>query len=57
MRIQLCVLALAAVMPAQVGKPMPSLEIDRLFNLEGAKPKNFEQLRGSTILLEYWQTW
>ncbi|HLQ36780.1 MAG TPA: hypothetical protein VK348_03190 [Planctomycetota bacterium] len=53
-----CVLAgvFAAGLPAQVGKPMPSLEINKLYNLD-AKPKNITDLRGSAVFIEYWQTW
>ena len=60
MRTQLsCLLAgaLAAALPAQVGKPMPGLEVDHVYNFDAMKLKSIAQLRGSAVLIEYWQTW
>lgn len=50
-------LSLAASVPAQVGKPMPALEVDRIFNFDAMKLKRLDQLRGSAVLVDYWQTW
>ena len=60
MRIRLsCLLsgALAGVVPAQVGKPMPELEADYVYNFDAFELKRIAQLRGSAVFLEYWQTW
>lgn len=48
---------LAAVLPAQVGKPMPSLEVEQIYNFSAMQLKRIDQLRGSVVFLEYWQTW
>jgi hypothetical protein len=48
---------LAATLPAQVGKPMPGMEVDQSFNFDTMKLKNIDQLRGSAVFVEYWQTW
>ena len=53
----LLLVALAAALPAQVGQPMPGLEVDHYFNFDAMKLKNIAQLRGSAVFLEYWQTW
>lgn len=49
--------ALAGALPAQVGKPMPGLEVEQAFNFDALKLKQIAQLRGSAVLIEYWQTW
>lgn len=48
---------LAAALPAQVGKPMPSLEVDQVFNFSAMPLKQIDQLQGSVVFLDYWQTW
>jgi hypothetical protein len=48
---------LAAALPAQVGQPMPALEVDTSYNFDAFKLKRVDQLRGSVVFLEYWQTW
>ena len=48
---------LATALPAQVGQPMPSLEVDTSYNFDAFKLKRVDQLRGSVVFLEYWQTW
>jgi hypothetical protein len=60
MRSQLsCLLvgALAAALPAQVGKPMPGLEADNVYNFSAMKLKQIAQLHGSAVFIEYWATW
>ena len=54
-----CLLAgvIASAIPAQVGKPMPGLEVDASYNFDVMKLKNIAQLRGSAVLIDYWQTW
>jgi hypothetical protein len=48
--------ALAGAALAQVGQPMPGLEIDKTFNFD-LKAKSVDQLRGAAVFIEYWQTW
>jgi hypothetical protein len=36
---------------------MPGMEVDQSFNFDAMKLKNIDQLRGSAVFVEYWQTW
>lgn len=52
-----CLGLLAAALPAQVGKPMPPLEVEQIYNFDAMALKRVDQLRGSVVFVEYWQTW
>ena len=50
--------ALAGAATAQVGQPMPGLEVDKTFNFNyDLKVKRVDQLHGAAVFVEYWQTW
>ena len=55
----LAALAQAPALRAQanVGKEAPSLTPDVWLNFKEFHGKSFTQLRGSAVLLDYWQTW
>jgi hypothetical protein len=48
---------LAGNLSAQVGRPMPALDMDRVYNFDALKLKRLAQLRGSAVYVLYWQTW
>ena len=51
------VVLLATSLSAQVGQPMPPLEIDAAYNFDSFKLKRLDQLAGKVVFVEYWQTW
>ncbi len=42
---------------AQAGRDAPEMTADVWLNFKEFRGKSLSQLRGSALLLEYWQTW